>query len=277
MNKIINYIMFFLLLLIPITESLAKNTTTNNQKPPIYEIFNLSDGAPIQSLNPNKKHSIASLTKLMTAYIFIENYPNIKNCTIEITDLDADPIKHTQTQLDKNSKIDCLSAIEIMLTISDNWIASSLSRNLPGISHKDFIGLMNNKAREWGMKNTIYYDSTGLSYNNKSTANDLIILTRHLSNNDLITELSSKKEVYFQQNNKIIHFKNSNRLIREMNFSALLSKTGHIKESGYNLIFIPKEKCNNQNIGVIILGANSSIARSNFANNILLSNSCHKY
>ena len=67
---------------------------------------------------------------------------------------------------------------------------------------------------------------------------------------------------------------NTNRLVREEMFDAAINKTGYIRESGYNLVFVNKHQCNKATIGVISLNNASSGARSNFTRNKLEQYGC---
>ena len=133
---------------------------------------------------------------------------------------------------------------------------------------------MNAQAASWGMKMTYFKDSSGLSPENLSTVKDLNILVKNVLAVNLIKNLSGQKDiVMIKENGNLDFFKNTNRLIRENNHEASLSKTGYIKESGYNLIFVPKS-CKKKDIAIIVLGAVSSLKRSDFAENILNKYGC---
>ena len=105
-------------------------------------------------LNANERWPLASLTKLMTATIAIENLP----ATRERDDF-----------------------IRRMMVVSDNSAADGLA-DMTGI--EQWIGLMNAKAERLGMNDTGFSDASGLSYLNQSTAGDIsklvsYILQRH--------------------------------------------------------------------------------------------------
>ena len=235
----------------------------------IYSVMDLSNDSYLEQSNINRLHSIASLTKLMTAYVLIKNHPGIETCTSKITLEDRDLLKNTKTHIVKDETISCKKLLQAMLIMSDNWAASSLARSLPGKSSSQFIGLMNEQASKWGMKMTYFKDSSGLSPENLSTVKDLNILVKNVLSVNLIKNLSGQKDiVMMKENGDLDFFKNTNRLIRENNYEAILSKTGYIKESGYNLVFVPKN-CKQKNIAIIVLGSISSIKRSDFAENIM--------
>lgn len=243
--------------------------------PLIYSVINLDNQTYLDSKNVQKPHSMASLTKLMTAYVLIKNHPDLDSCYTKITQEERDDLKKTRTRLEKNEDFSCKKLIQAMLIVSDNWAASALSKTIPRVSQQKFIQMMNAQARDWGMKDTLYKDPSGLSPDNISTAHDLNILMLKVMNEKLITQMSSQKDmVFIETSGNFLIFKNSNKLIREMHYEAYLSKTGYINESGYNLMFVPIKKCNRKSLGFVVMGAKSSAKRADFMKNLLEKYSC---
>jgi len=232
--------------------------------PPIYSVVDLNSGQYLEEFNAKQIHSIASLTKLMTAYVLLKNHPNLDTCFAQITDADRDDLKNTKTKMIKNQYMSCKKLMQVMLIMSDNWAASALAKTIPGINYSQFVALMNQQASAWGMKSTSFSDTSGLSPANISTAQDMNSLIWNVSQVKQISSLSAQKELIFiNDGGQFSFYKNTNKLIREQNRSALLSKTGYIKESGYNLVFVP-EKCLKRKIAIVIMGAKSSATRADF-------------
>lgn len=252
----------------------SASSRTNNSSL-IYSLMDLNTGEYLEGSNTNKVHSLASLTKLMSSYIFIKNHPNWRNCQITVTDDDKDTLKNTRTRVAKNQPYSCEDILEAVLVMSDNWAASSISRNVPNVSEREFIRLMNKQARMWGMKNTTFADPAGLNPNNKSTASDLNILISQLSKDSDMQELSTKKDVVLKgANGQFKTFSNTNMLVREKFFGATLSKTGYINESGYNLVFVPQFCAEGRHLALVVMGARSSMTRASFAKNLLNKYNC---
>lgn len=252
---------------------LAKSVST----PDIYEVYDLKTNKVLSSKSENDSHSIASLSKLMTAHVFLKYYKgNVDNCVTYISDEDKDTIKNTHTRIYKYKAISCVNLLQLMLLASDNYAASALAGSIPQVSKTQFYELMNQESQKIGMTNTFYKDSSGLSFENKSTAQDLLKLVKVLMKNEKMKELSGLYAVNLQNGSKKILFKNSNKLIRDNLYSADLSKTGYISESGYNLIFVPDKECGDKQIAIIIMGAKSSANRASFAQSILEKYKCAK-
>ena len=237
-----------------------------------YVVYDFTHNKVLESRSPNSVRPIASVTKLMTANIFLENNKR-KNCTATITEDDYDYIKGTSSKLPKNTPIACSELLKAMFVYSDNYAAHALARSA-GMSRTQFIHKMNQKARKLGMNSTRFSDSSGLSSYNVSSVMDLVKLAKYSLNKPELRSLSNVRADYIRANRKNVFIQNTNKLVREELFDAALSKTGYIRESGYNLVFINKHSCNNSTIGVISLNNASSAARSDFTQNKLARYGC---
>lgn len=227
-----------------------------------YVVYDFTHDRVLESRAPNSVQPIASVTKLMTANVFLENNAN-QNCRIAITEEDTDYIKGTSTKLPKNTPIACNELLKAMLVHSDNYAAHALSR-AAGMSRLQFIQKMNEKAKELGMRSTRFSDSSGLSSANVSSVMDLVKLAKYSLGKPQIQELSNTAAAYIHAGRQNIFVKNTNKLVREELFAAAINKTGYIRESGYNLVFINKNLCHQAKIGVISLNNTSSAYRSQF-------------
>lgn len=234
----------------------------------IYMVYDLTNDLVLTSKNENKIHPIASVTKLMTAYTFLKYYPyELNECYVTVNKNDNN---ETKSRVKKNKLITCDNMLKIMMTVSDNYAASSLARGIPGISKIQFYNTMNLEAKNLKMNSTYYYDSSGLSPNNRSTAIDLLKLIKEVLRYEKMKEISSVKEIIVNNTT----FANSNQLVRE-GIETDISKTGHISEAGYNLIYVPKNTCNGKKLAFIILGASSSANRFMFARELINKYNCN--
>ncbi|WP_018651801.1 D-alanyl-D-alanine carboxypeptidase family protein [Actinobacillus capsulatus] len=237
-----------------------------------YVVYDFTHDKILESRSANNVQPIASVTKLMTANVFLENNKN-KNCSASISDEDFDYIKGTGTKLPKYTPIACSELLKAMLVHSDNYAAHALSRSA-GMSRSQFIQKMNQKAQQLGMRSTRFRDSSGLSSANISSAMDLVKLAKYSLNNTKIQELSNTKATYIRAGKRNVFMQNTSALVREEIFDAAINKTGYIRESGYNLVFVNKHQCNHATIGVISLNNRSSATRSNFTKNKLEQYGC---
>lgn len=165
--------------------------------------------------NSKKILPIASLTKLMTALIALENY-----------DL-SQKVKISETAASLKGNSDCLRVGESfyvkdllysLLMESNNQAAQALSEIM---GEKKFVELMNSKAiKDFKLSNTHFSNPTGLdpkdpSPPNYSTAEDLVNLTFYLLKEPLIWEILKTKEFELYTANGVYHHKieNNNKLL----------------------------------------------------------------
>ena len=227
-----------------------------------YIVYDFTNNRMLETHQPNSVQPIASVTKLMTAIVFLEHNRNAR-CTTSITGEDIDHIKGTHTTLPKGTPIACHELLKAMLVHSDNYAAHALSRSA-GMSRVQFIQKMNEKARTLGMTSTHFSDSSGLSTGNVSSALDLVKLAKYSLNKAEINYLSNLSSTHINTGKRRVFVKNTNKLVRDEIFSAAVNKTGYIRESGYNLVFVNGKQCQNGLIGVISLNNSSSENRARF-------------
>ncbi len=194
----------------------------------------------------DKKLPIASLTKLMTAIVVLDNY-NLSDTVVvdEIADSQA-PMKH-DVQLGDIMPVE--SFLYIMIVGSSNKSAYALSEL---IGEREFIALMNKKAKGLGMENTFFSDSTGLSSENVSTANDLAKLAGHiLKYYPKISEISRTEEFYIPGFGNVV---NTNELLAQIP-NVVCSKTGFTDEANGCLLLVIKDLQSNNYLINVLLGA----------------------
>lgn len=237
-----------------------------------YVVYDFTHNKILESHAADNAQPIASVTKLMTANIFLEHNRNPR-CAVAITAEDRDNIKGTGTHLPKNIPIACNELLKAMLVHSDNYAAHALSR-AAGMSRAKFIQKMNEKAQSLGMRSTRFHDSSGLSSRNVSSPMDLVKLAKYSLNKNEIRQLSNMSAAIVRAGKHNVAVKNTNKLVRDEIFDAAINKTGYIRESGYNLVFINKHPCRRATIGVISLNNQSSGFRSAFTKNKLEKYGC---
>jgi D-alanyl-D-alanine carboxypeptidase len=198
----------------------------------------------------DKKLPIASLTKLMTAIVVLDNY-NLSDTIVVSETADAqDPMKQ---DVKLGDIFPVKSLFDIMLIGSSNKSAYALSEKM---GKPVFVGLMNKKAKDLGLKSTFFVDPTGLSPEDVSTARDLIKLTEHiLKNYPQIADISKLKELEVPDFGRIT---NTDQLLGEVP-DIICSKTGFTEAAKGCLLLVVRPKGhplkNNDYIINVVLGA----------------------
>jgi len=137
-------------------------------------IQSLDEDFPFLHYRTYQTWSIASISKLMTAVVVLENFGENKKIPISQTAVLTEGVAGS---LESGEVYSARDLLKIMLITSSNDAAVAFEEY--GGRDK-FIRLINNKAGELGMKDTIFYDSSGLSAMNTSTANDILLLTKYI-------------------------------------------------------------------------------------------------
>ncbi len=166
---------------------------------------------------------IASLTKLMTAVVAFENIDHNKIITLSPTAISS---FGDFGDFKEGEQYKLTDLIKGMLVSSSNDAAVALAEQL---SLKKFILLMNEKAKELKMTQTIFVDPNGLSSSNRSTANDLMLLTVYIL--ERMPEIfsatkNSRLEIPELKSGKIKVIYNMNKFVENKNFIG--GKTGFL-------------------------------------------------
>ncbi len=198
-------------------------------------VADLETGDLYLNQNPNKRWPLASLTKLMTAVIASENADLGKPITLTSEDFTSLSYWLSKIEAPGNtySGGDLLT---LMLLPSSNEAAHAFARDY---GYDAFIKLMNDQASSWGMQNSYFADSSGLSASNQSTAADLKVLAMQIAaHNPGIFEITrnAKRSVLELHSNQHQLIASINDFAGTPNF--LGGKTGSTPEADGNLLSV---------------------------------------
>lgn len=185
----------------------------------------------IESKNDHEIRSVASISKIMTAIISIESDRLFEVITVDEV---IYQIEGSSLYLEVGNEITIIDLIYGLILRSGNDAAVLLASNLsPSID--SFVELMNNKAKEIGMKNTKFSNPSGLDIfdeGNLSTTYDMCLLMSYCLNNGLFREILSTK--YYKTPLKG-QWKNKNKLLFDYEY-CIGGKTGYTKKARRTLI-----------------------------------------
>ncbi|EKP0301422.1 D-alanyl-D-alanine endopeptidase [Aeromonas veronii] len=216
-------------------------------------VVDVKTGKTLYQKNATKVRPIASLTKLMTALVVLDAKQNL-NQIITVDKNDLDRVKHTHSRIRMGTKVTRRDALHLALMSSENRMASALARHYPG-GRSAFVRAMNNKARQLGMRNTHFYDSTGLSTRNVSTAQDLGKLAAAAYRQPLIRQFTQdeNREMRFSAPAYSLMFNNTNPLVKNPDWDVRLSKTGFTDEAGRCLVM--RAKPDSRELAIVLLNS----------------------
>lgn len=177
---------------------------------------------------------IASITKLMTGLIVVQAGQDMDEI-LTITNDDVDREKFTGSRLAVGTRMRRGDLLHIALMSSENRAASALGRHYPG-GLPAFVAAMNAKARELGMLDTHYVDSSGLSSRNVASARDLARLVAVAAQEPLLREYSTDEKAVVKAGRRKMRFGTTNYLVGRPDWNIGLQKTGFINEAGRCLV-----------------------------------------
>jgi serine-type D-Ala-D-Ala endopeptidase (penicillin-binding protein 7) len=218
-------------------------------------IFNPANGQVLWEENAQDKRSIASITKVMTTVVFLEDNPDL---TQQVTVERADVYAASTTYLRANERLTLNDVLHLVLIASDNAAARILAR----VSHGGtaaFIERMNEKALELGLESTSFADPSGLNPANMSSAYDLSRLISFAASDERIAPVMRTATYTAHTNRRAINIHSTNRLVME-GVDVVGGKTGFISKAGYCLATLLRLPQGNQ-VAVVVLGARSNPGR----------------
>jgi D-alanyl-D-alanine endopeptidase (penicillin-binding protein 7) len=199
-------------------------------------VIDVAEGRQIYGKNTNAVQPIASITKLMTAMVVLDAKPNLAE-PVQIDDNDLDGVKHTRSRLSLGTVLTRDDLLRLALMASENRAASALGRTAYPGGLPAFVNAMNQKAFELGMLQTRFVDSTGLSSDNVSTAEDLAKMVTAAYTYPLIQQYTTSTEHSVRSaHGRLLRYSNSNGLVKSDQWHIGVSKTGYISEAGRCLV-----------------------------------------
>jgi serine-type D-Ala-D-Ala endopeptidase (penicillin-binding protein 7) len=218
-------------------------------------IFNPETGEVLWQENAQDKRSIASITKVMTAIVFLEGNPDLSQV---VTVERADTYAASTTYLRTNERVSLNDLLHLTLIASDNAAARALSR----VSHGGtaaFVERMNEKAVQLGLESTTFADPSGLNAANISSAYDLSRLISYAAGNAIIAPIMRTQNYTATVGRRQVAIHNTNRLLGGTDVEVMGGKTGFISKAGYCLATLLKMP--QGNVAVVVLGAKSNPGR----------------
>lgn len=189
-------------------------------------VFDPSGEKFLYQKNIKEKLPIASLTKIITAIVTLEN--------LRLDDIITISKKAVMTEGENGrliigEKLSVRDLLYIMLMESSNDAAVALAN----ATNNDFVTLMNKKIEDLGLKNTHFVDPAGISKWNYSTAFDLARLAKYSFDKPLMWQILGTQEtkIYSQDGKIDHHLTNTNELLGEIS-EIIGGKTGFTSEAG---------------------------------------------
>ena len=195
-------------------------------------IVDADTGKVLYGKEIDKKMPLASLVKIMTAVITLEHKSLSDYATVTA---EADAIGENEMGASEGEAYTIEELMYGLLLNSGNDAAYTLAENVAGSSN-EFVRWMNRKAGELGLKNTEFFDPSGLDDRSYTTVSDLAVLTEYAMRYKEFREIVAtvEKELPYSDLHKYLYLVNQTNLLTT--YPGVIGvKTGYTEEAGLSL------------------------------------------
>jgi D-alanyl-D-alanine carboxypeptidase (penicillin-binding protein 5/6) len=221
------------------------------------------DGRELWSRNADERRAMASVTKIMTAVVALENASLDDEVKVSAR---AVAIGESAAGLKPGDTLSVREILEAMLVKSGNEAAEALAEQIAG-STEAYVGMMNDKAVELGLEDTHFTNPHGLTApRHYASARDLSVLARYAMANDEFRRIVGLESVDVDGPGGNSPLANSNLLIGSYD-GATGIKTGWTSQAGYCLAASAKR--DEIELVAIVLGTSDENARFTQARSLL--------
>ena len=200
-----------------------------------YIVMDQDSKRVLEGSNINKESLIASISKIMTCLVALEN-GNIE----KVVKIDDSILKAygsgIYVEIGEELTLDDL--LYGLMLRSGNDAALAIAKAVAG-DVKSFVFLMNEEAQKLGMKNTTFVNPSGLEENdgtaNKSTTYDMALLMRYAMQNTYFRKIVATKDIIVKSSYKTYTWHNKNKLLSMYEYCTG-GKTGFTKKAHRTLV-----------------------------------------
>ncbi len=214
-------------------------------------VLDRKSGEILFAKNARQKLAMASITKIMTSIVALDNKINLDDSVIITNDFVE--LEGADINLAQGEKLKVRDLLYGTLIASGNDAASALALYAGGDLNV-FISRMNKKADELGMKNTHFVNPSGLdAEGHYSTAEDLAKLADYAFNNNKFIEADTTKEYDIVPEDGISrHIRSTNKLLLADYPHIKAGKTGFTDNAGFCFLGLSDDGQGNQIITVVL-------------------------
>jgi len=224
-------------------------------------VVDRASGMVLYEKNSDASRSIGSISKLMTALVYLDGNPDLDApAALQGSDIRWGGIQHVSV----GDVVRARDLLHASLIGSDNSATAALVR-LSGLSEGDFVARMNEKAAEIGMRATTFMDPTGLSADNRAVAADIVrLLDVSLANDDIRAATQLAEVSFAGESGRVYTIPSTDELLgtflNEDPYRVVGGKTGYLPEAGYCLGTVVSENGGHE-IAVVVLGSETKAGR----------------
>ena len=227
-----------------------------------YILYNMNEDKEILSLSPDERISIASLTKIMTLIVAIENIKNLDEKII-ITSNDLEGLLEEDASvagLCEGEEVTYCDLLYALFLPSGADAARALANNIGG-NVNSFVRLMNKKVKQLNLINTHFSNVTGLDKkNNYSSVKDVLIMLKYALQNKIFYKIFTAKEYITSDSLLTLYstfWQTAAKYNYDMNY-VIGAKTGYTDAAGKCLATLAIDSKNSTSYILVTCGANTT-------------------
>ena len=214
-------------------------------------------GETLWGRNFSEPRPIASITKVMTVLVFLEQGREL-DLSRDVVISRQDTLRASTTYLRSGERVTLRDLVHLALVASDNAAARALAR-VSGLGTKRFVAEMNRKAADFGLQQTRFVDSSGLHEGNLSSAYDVSRLILLASERPEVAEIMRKRSYLVRTSRRERTIRSTNRLLGT-GVEVIAGKTGYIDEAGYCFATLVRLQ-DGRPVSIVVLGSSSNAGR----------------
>lgn len=213
-------------------------------------LMDMDSGRILYEKSPNYVQSVASISKIMTAIVVLEN--NDINKVVTVGD---EVLKSygSGIYVQVGEKLKVKDLLYGLLMRSGNDAALVLAHNTSGDISK-FVSLMNSLGKKIGMKNTVFRNPCGLDEEdggNLSSSYDMALLMSYAMKNKSFRKIVGTKHYFLKTNKNVYKWKNKHKLLYTYDYMTG-GKTGYTKKAKRTLVSTARRN----NLSLVIVTIN---------------------
>lgn len=241
----------------------TNNVSDVNISSPSAIVMDALSGRVLYEKDGYSQRKIASLTKVMTAIVTVEN---VKLDEVVTVKTGSGSIGGSTIGMKKGDEITVRALMYGMLMKSGNDCAYALAEYVGG-SIENFGVMMTEKAKTIGAKDSSFKNPHGLDVEgHHSTAYDMALITRYALNNKVINEIVGTNSITVKFGKTVKTFSNTNRLLRTYPYADGV-KTGFT--NGANRCLISSATKDDLRVICVVLGSETTDIRFNDSKTLL--------
>jgi D-alanyl-D-alanine endopeptidase (penicillin-binding protein 7) len=231
-----------------------------------YLVMDAETGEVLMEKDADEVRSIASLSKLMTSMVVLQDVR--VDPYVPVTLLGEDEVGGARLRVSTGTVWSLSNILASTLIGSTNNTAHALAR-VADTSVASFVGKMNARATALGLQKTRFVDPTGIEVENVSTAREVALMALNAFNDPTIRALtaSATYQVWTVDGTGYRTISNTNGLVNDPSLEVVAGKTGYLIEAGWTLATQVKRE-GERELMVVVLGCDDRWASFSDARNL---------